>query len=96
MNQKLELVIDQLKSPEQPASLPAPPLQNINFLHHDTPVDMLMNDIELASQEFQDGHIQNNVQVGMVRIVEGPPPSIVSNLFDNRSITLPWEKMPIR
>lgn len=98
MNQEIEMVIDQPELPEQPIlepideSLPAPPLQNINFLHHEIPVDMLMNGAELASQEFQDGHIQNNVQVGMVKIVEGPPPSIVSNLFGNRSTMLPWEK----
>lgn len=104
MNQEIEMVIDQPEPPEQPilepvdeppAPLSAPSLQNINFLHHETPVDMLMNDAGLAvlaNQEFQDGHIQNNVQVGMVRIVEGPPPSIVPNLFGNRSTMLPWEK----
>lgn len=108
MNQEVEMEIAQLEPPEQlipkpveqlPAPVLAAPLQHLNFLHHEIPEDMLMNDAELAEQDLllqQKDHLgehnQNNIQVGMVKIVESPPPFIAPKVFGNMPILFPWEK----
>lgn len=75
---------------------PVPPLQNVNFLHHEILEDFLKNDDELAEQNLleqqqnnQVGHFGDNLQVGLVRIVKRPPPMIVSQTFGNRPILFP-------
>ena len=82
-----------LTSEQLPA--PAPLLQN-NFLHHEIPEDFIMDEAEIANQDLLDQqngnqieHMDNNLQVGLVRIVENPPPLIHLKDFGRRPILFP-------
>lgn len=82
--------------PEDPPQLPAFNMGNQNnFLSHEIPEDALMNDAELAGPE---PHLWgmpedvNDLQVGMVKIVEVTPP--IMQQFSKSSVPFPWEKPP--
>lgn len=105
MNDEVEMQIAQPEPPvqhidieQQPVQVPEIPANQQNFLHHEIPEDMLMNDLELADlnqamEEQHDenpiDHLGNNLQVGLIRIIDGPPSSIIPKLYNSRPSLFP-------